>query len=99
MTFQQELFDEHAHARRSDPPTSKAAAASIEVARMEAQVLEVLRQYPAGLTTEQIAGYTGEPLVSISPRLRPLAEKGLVEDSDERRLNVSGRRAIIWKVK
>lgn len=99
MTFQQELFDEHARARRSDPVTSKAAAASVEVARMEGKVLEVLRQYPAGLTTEQITGYTGEPLVSISPRLRPLTEKGLVEDSGERRRNMSGRRAIIWKVR
>ena len=36
-------------------------------------------------------------LVSVSPRFRPLAEKGLIVDTGHRRKNRSGRSAILWR--
>ena len=51
------LLDGTAHARRSDPETSKAAAASIDPEKLrESQeaVLSVLRGFPAGLVDEEL---------------------------------------------
>jgi hypothetical protein len=88
-------------ARKSDPGTAKRAAASVDARTVEGMVLAYLRmhewEFGEGLTTEEIANRTHLPLVTVSPRMRPLTEKGLVADSGLRRKNESGRQAIIWK--
>jgi predicted transcriptional regulator len=84
-------------ARRRDPDTSKKAAAAAPVAELEARVLRALKITHAGLTTHELAWLLKVDLVSVSPRMRPLAEKGLVEDSGERRRGDSGRQSIVWK--
>jgi predicted ArsR family transcriptional regulator len=88
-------------ARKSDPDTAKRAAASVDARSVEGIVVGILRrhevQFHEGLTTEEIAQKSGLSLVTVSPRMRPLSEKGLVADSGLRRKNESGRQAIIWK--
>ena len=47
------------------------------------------------MTSEELATFTGMPLVTVSPRLRPLANKGLLVCYGKR-ANRSGRSAIVW---
>ena len=85
-----------ARARNTDPLTSDLAADSVQVTGLEALVLSTLRTAPQGLTSEELAFFIGLSLVTISPRLRPLLEKGLVMKAPETRANRSGRQAIVW---
>lgn len=99
MNIQASLFDnaEVGRARHRDPDTAKAAAKSTDATRLEGLVLEELRKAePDGLTTEELADRLGISLVSVSPRLRPLVNKGRVIDSGGRRRNRSGKKAIVW---
>ena len=83
-------------ARNTDPSTSHEAMSAPTATQLEALVLDVLRKHPDGLTTEQLAEITDISLVTVSPRLRPLTNKGFVGQSG-RRQNRSGRSAIVWK--
>ena len=90
--------DLFALARNSDPATSKDAARSLDVERLQKFVLTWLN-FSAGLTAQELADYIGVPRDSISPRIRPLVDKGLVMDSGLRRAGPSGRACIVWKLK
>lgn len=89
-----------AYARHSDPATSHAAAAAAEgrfATEMEGRVLECLRR-SNGLNTHEVADLTGIPYWTVTPRIRPLVRKGLVEDSGERRPGPGQKRqCIVWK--
>jgi hypothetical protein len=86
--------------RRSDPPTSKAAARSVNLHTLEGLVLNVLRgAYPSGMTSHEIADHLEFALVTVSPRMRPLVNKNLIVDSGERRSGVGFKTSIVWKVK
>lgn len=66
-------------ARNTDPVTSQLAAARIKAGSISAKVLESLKVYgPAN--TDELAARLGLKLVTVSPRLRPLAERGLVRE-------------------
>lgn len=52
-----------------------------------------------GLTADEVAGVLDESILSIRPRITELKELGIVEDSGVRRLNASGKRATVWRVK
>lgn len=88
---------ERGRSRRLDPDTSKKAAASIPVADLEGRVLRALKLSRAGMTTHELAWLLKVDLVSVSPRMRPLVDKNLVQDSGERRRGESGRASIVWK--
>jgi hypothetical protein len=88
---------ETARARRSDPDTSRAAAARTPVAALEDRVLRALRVSKEGMTTHELAWLLKLELVSVSPRMRPLAQKNLVRDTGERRASDNGRSSIVWK--
>jgi DNA-binding transcriptional ArsR family regulator len=85
-----------ARARNTDPLTSDLAAESVKVTRLEDIALSTLRMAPQGLTSEELAFAIGLSIVTVSPRLRPLYEKGLVMKASETRANRSGRQAIVW---
>src|SRR5260370_32383305 len=96
---QTNLFEsprESGRSRRRDPDTSKKAARSVPVADLEERVLRALRLLK-GATTHELAWLLKVDLVSVSPRMRPLVEKGLVQDSGKRRRGESGRSSIVWK--
>ena len=92
--------DDQALSRRTDPATSDAAAQSVtpELPRLENVVLDALkRRGDRGATTNELATLTGMSLVTISPRIRPLVRKNLVEDSGDRRAGASGRKSTVWR--
>ena len=76
--------------RRTDPSTSHQAAAKLGTAFLESVVLQQLRRHGSA-TTLELSERTGIARVSISPRLRPLANRGLVRESGTR------RGGIVWE--
>lgn len=93
---QSDLFS-YVPARASDPPTARAAAESINIPRLERVVLDALAQY-GPMTSHETAEATGLELVTVSPRFAPLRDKGLIEDSGEKRLGRSRRLSIVWRL-
>lgn len=89
--------DRRALARSSDPDTSHAAAAGVQVETVEARVLGALRLRPAGLTTHDLASALGLSLVTVSPRMRPLVKRGEVRDSGFRARLPGQPSRIIWQ--
>jgi DNA-binding MarR family transcriptional regulator len=85
-----------ARARNTDPRTSDLAAATVPCNRLEEVCLRHLRFWPEGLTSEGLSDSTGLSVVTASPRLKRLEEKGHVY-RDGTRANRSGKQAIVWK--
>jgi DNA-binding MarR family transcriptional regulator len=83
--------------RKHDPETAKTAARSIKPRLLESLVLGIMRSQqvgiPYGMTTSEIANATGLPRDSISPRMKPMEQRGLVVRTSERR---DGR--IVWRL-
>lgn len=79
--------------------TSVAAARDIEmsVGRLQRIALSAIRTAGArGLTTNELAARVRVARDSIQPRTSELRERGLIRDSGARRLNPSGKQAIVW---
>ena len=90
-TTQISLFN--AMARRTDPDTSHIAALTVDANRLEKLVVSALTQYPNGCTVKEISVILDIDKWSISPRMKPLEGKGLVERTTERR-----DRSIVWRI-
>lgn len=95
---------QQAHARRTDPSTSHAAAAAVQdLSAQQSLVLKVLREIGPS-TDEALADYwQTNDVSSISPsglrtRRRELVEHGLVEDTGQLALTVAGHSSIVWAV-
>jgi predicted transcriptional regulator len=91
------MFVRDAVSRHTDPDTAKQAAEVVNTAKLESEVLYSLHEY-GPMTAHEIASRIGRPLVSVSPRLRPLANKGKIMATEERHFTASGSKAIVWKV-
>lgn len=78
--------------------TSMAAAQSMEQSAplLRQRCLERLRLGPA--TADEIAEALGLSVLSIRPRVTELYQSGAITDTGERRKNVSGRMAKVFKV-
>lgn len=48
-------------------------------------------------TADEVAEHLGQSILSIRPRFSELRKLNLIQDTGERRKNVSGHRAIVWK--
>ena len=79
-------------ARRTDPATSHVAALTVDANRLEGLVVALLERNPDGLIVKEIASLLDIDKWSISPRMKPLEEKGLVQRTADRR-----DRSIVWK--
>jgi len=79
-----------AFARHSDPETSHEAAALVDTTKLENLVLLALKRHDA--TTAELSAELKVARVSISPRMRPLADRGLVRDTGNR------RKGIVWAI-
>jgi len=90
-TTQISLFN--AMARRTDPDTSHIAALTVDANRLEKLVVSALTQYPNGCTVKEISVILDIDKWSISPRMKPLEGKGLIERTAERR-----DRSIVWRI-
>lgn len=89
-----------AHARRTDPSTSRLAAGSVRVRESQRAVLALFVSGPA--TDEQLWDRTFSRSVRISPsglrtRRSELVAVGLVRDTGRKERLSSGRMAIVWE--
>jgi predicted ArsR family transcriptional regulator len=83
--------------RCTDPCTSIEAAVSLNVPHLEAVIFSWLsKRAGSGGTSEEIAEALQLPRVTVSPRMKPLERKGLVQASEQRRYGQSGRAQIVW---
>lgn len=79
--------------------TSIAAAIELEpkLGRLQKMALSVVREAGSnGLTSDEIAELLGTERWSFRPRISELRRQGLIRDSGQRRLNSTGRIAIVW---
>lgn len=78
--------------------TSRQAAEDIKpkVATLRAMALAKLRDL-GPLTADEIADHMNESILTVRPRISELRAKGLIEKTDVRRPNSSGKSAIVWR--
>lgn len=96
------LFDVEPHgaARRSDPQTSRDAAASMtgaHLSRQQGQILELVREW-GDITAAEIARATGHTIQQsvAARRLTDLRDLGLIEDTGVTRPGNTGRMCTVW---
>jgi predicted ArsR family transcriptional regulator len=87
-----------AHARSTDPHTSREAAEAVRATSMEDAVLKTLAKFPEGATAIEIAYRMRTPRDNVSPRMKPLVKKGFVRDSGRVKRGDSGRNLIVWEI-
>jgi len=63
------------------------------------KVIAVLRRVPSGLTADEIAERCGVSILAIRPRVAELNKGGHIIDSGVRRMNASGAKAAVWRIK
>lgn len=85
--------DADAFARGTDPSTSHLAAYHVDAATLERIVWEALWIY-GPMTSTEICEKTGHHAWGISPRLKPLETKGLVERIG---FKYTPRKQILWR--
>lgn len=91
-----------AYARNTDPDTSVEAADAMHghLGDIEAKVLATLKNDPFGLTVPEIATILDLPRDTVSPRMKALVKRGLIEDSKVKKAPPGHNRScIIWRVK
>ena len=85
---------EHGLARHTDPETSHEAAESLDVSKLEQLVVDYLLEHGDNIVEKVCAGL-GRRWQSISPRFRPLCNKGRIYEAGFA-IASSGRRVIVW---
>jgi len=98
-----DLFERYPAAPGSKgPETSAEAARSMATAAplLRDRVLALVRDWGgAGLTADECAAQLAESVLSVRPRFSELQALCLIEDSGQRRKNLSGRNAVVWIVR
>lgn len=86
-----------AAARKTDPPTSHAAARQVESFRgeHERRILEALAAGPG--TKDEIAARSGLSEQQVIRRIHALVRRGKVADTGITRSTASGRMATVWR--
>lgn len=93
------LFHTPPTAPFSNPMTSKEAAEAIQptLGAIESKVLGfIVGRKRIGATCDEVERLLGFRHQTASARIYDLAQKGLIQDSGDRRETSSGRRAIVW---
>lgn len=77
--------------------TSEEAAKAIapRAKKLHGPILERLRQFPGGLTPDEIAEHLNVSILSVRPRCSELLRAGEVRKSGSRRLNKTGNSADV----
>ena len=89
--------------RYPSTPGAKATGTSTEAAEamrpragiLRAKVLAALRA--KSMTADECADLLRETVLAIRPRFSELRAQNLITDTGDRRINDSGRRAIVWR--
>ena len=79
--------------------TSREAAEKMapRAATLRHRILMVLASGPR--TADETASLLNESVLAVRPRFTELQELGEIEDTGTRRLNQSGRSAMVWRLK
>lgn len=82
-----------------DRDTSEAAAEAIKpkADTLRQKVMTALSLRP--MSTDDTADVLDEDKLAVRPRFSELSAMGLIEDTGRRTRNVSGKMAIVWRVK
>jgi hypothetical protein len=85
-----------AHARNSDPDTSRQGPDTSRMTKQRLEVLLLLRQRPR--TDEELVSALAGVMSASGARTRraELVRQGLARDSGERRRNATGRKVKVW---
>ena len=80
--------------------TSAAAAVKIKptAQTLRGQCLVMMNNTGHGMTADEVASALNVSILAIRPRFSELSQRGLIQDSGNRRANDSGRNAIVWKL-
>ena len=91
--IEEHLNETRALARHDSPDTSKAAASLVSLTKLEAMVLDAIASYgPPGCISDEIRRkYPTIPYSSITARFAALMDRGLIEDTGQRRKGGSSR--------
>lgn len=91
--------DTEAHARNSDPSTSHDAAQRVRFSKLQLKVLNLLRLRGEWMTSIEISEALGIHVWSISPRMKPLLVRGLVENRKMKGDNSNGKERLLlhWR--
>ena len=100
----QDLFDYEPPPTYPDRPgysnqtTSKAAAESVEkdMGRLQQRIFDHIKAQPS--TAREVENALNLRCQTVTARIRELVLNGRLEDSGEKRLTDSGRKAIVWRV-
>lgn len=74
--------------------TQRAALNSVDCATLQHLCLSVLMT--GAFTADEIAYRIGKSVLAVRPRISVLHKAGVVADTGERHLNVSGKPAAVW---
>ena len=96
--FDDDYEPEQAFARRSDPDTSHDAAAQVNPNLREWQVMDCVAEAVEGWTIKETCIASDLPECSISPRFRPLIEKGMIVRGEKRQNPEGGRMAYVHRI-
>lgn len=81
--------------RANDLDTSVEAAWGVDAGELERMVLRELFRRAEGATIDELTQAIGRDKVALSPRLRPLCNRGLVRENGKRP-GRSGRSQTVW---
>jgi len=82
---------------RSDTSAEAYASIAPMADHLRAVVHKVLYAHPSGLTVDETCKVAGYARYSLQPRFTELLKKGMIRDTGQRRRNVSGANAIVWR--
>lgn len=82
--------------RKTDPNTSRLAAASIDPASIRGKILSALKT--RDLATFQIAEQLGVDRDSVSPHMKPLEKLGRVVRTTQTVKSKKGRACEVWRI-
>ena len=86
--------------RGIDTSIAAASALAPKLGRLQQMALGAIREVgQRGRTADELAACLKMDRYSIQPRTSELKLKGLIRDSGQRRLNASGKQAIVWVAK
>lgn len=83
--------------RGIDTSIEAAEMVATKTSRLRRLVINTLCEHPENLTVDQVCAITKRPRYSLQPRFSELLKLGLIRDTGERRENVSGARAKVWR--
>lgn len=86
--------------RNVDTSIAASEALNPQLGRLQGVALAAIREAGArGMTTEELAKHLHLDRSSIQPRTSELKRLGRIKDSGNRRLNETGKQAIVWVVR